>query len=831
MSNSFYTNVEIFGNSVLIREVVDGVRHKSKLQWQPTLFIQDNSSTESEYKSLYGDPVKEIVAGNIRETKEFIKQYEGVDGFNIFGQLNYTLQFLNDRYEHEITPDMDSLSIWSIDIETRVPEDGFPKPETATGEIVLITMQNVKTKSCYTFGTGKYSRDDTVFESSNDEYSLLKNFLMFWERADIDIITGWNIEFFDIPYIINRVKRILGEDAVKKMSPWGFVSAEMRNFRGKEELSVDIKGIAILDYLALYKKFTYTKQESYSLKFISSEELGHTKVDLPGETFNDNIDNHWDEFVHYNIVDTQLVTELESKLKLLELIITMAYQAKINFTDVFSPVKMWDSLIHNSLLKEKIVVPQRAHVGSRPIEGAYVKEPKPGKYNWIISLDATSLYPSIMMSLNISPETFAGRVDISMDSLIKETIDVSPFLEQGYAISPIGALFKKDQVGILPRLIKEMMASRKTAKNQMLSLESDYQTSKDDKLLPKISALNNKQMAAKIALNSLYGATANEGFRFFNPDVAESITMTGQFILKKIENEIDFALNKKFGTGEHKYLVYVDTDSVYVNMEPVVKKFLTGKNDSDVVKSLEKVAKDILQAEINKICGNISDTLGFFENKIHFKLEAVGDIAIWCAKKKYIVRVHSSEGVTYAKPKFKVMGLEMVRSSTPAFIRSKLKESLVQVFDGNEKSVQQFIDKAREEFNALPIESVAFPRTANSIDEYYDASSIYKRATPIHVRGVLLYNEIIKRKKLQGKYPLINDGDKIKFMYLKMPNPLKENVIAIPADGSLPKDLALDKYVDYSMQFEKSFLSAMNIILEPIGWNAEETSSLDEFFG
>jgi len=834
VSDSFYTNVEVFGNTVMTREVVNGVRQKSKEQWQPTLFLKDNNNTESVFKSLYGDPVKEITAGNIRETKDFIKQYDGVDGFSIFGQLNFTLQYLNNRYPQKITPDMNNLSVWSIDIETRTGDEGFPKPETANEEVVLITLQNVKTKTCYTFGKGTYigyAGFDSKFISCADEYSLLKQFLMFWEFSDIDIITGWNIEFFDIPYLINRIKRILGEDAMKKMSPWGFVSAEMQSYRGKEEMTVDIKGIAILDYLALYKKFTYTKQESYSLKYIAAEELGHTKVDLPGDTFNDNIDHHWNDFVHYNIVDTQLVTELEDKLKLLELIITMAYQAKINFTDVFSPVKMWDALIHNSLLRDKIVVPQRGHTGSRSIDGAYVKEPLTGKYNWIVSLDATSLYPSIMMSLNISPETFAGRTDINMDSLLNNSNITSPYVQQDYAISPIGALFTKEKTGVLPRLIKEMMAARKTAKSQMLGLESEYEKSKDESLIPKISALNNQQMAAKIALNSLYGATANEGFRFFNPDVAESITITGQYILKKIEVALDIALNNKFNTGEHKYLIYVDTDSVYVNMKPVVDKFLEGRPTSDIVRALENVARDILQNEINKICAEVADTLGFFENKIHFKLEAVGDTAIWCAKKKYIVRVHSSEGVTYAKPKFKVMGLEMVRSSTPAFIRGKLRESLVQVFDGTEKTVQLFISEAREEFNKLPISAIAFPRTANSIDDYADSNSIYKKATPIHVRGVLLYNEIVKRKKLQSKYPLINDGDKIKFMYLTMPNPLKENIIAIPADGILPPDLGLHEYVDYEMQFQKSFINAMDIVLQPIGWASEETSSLEDFFG
>lgn len=836
MTKSYYTNVEVVGSYVMLKEIDDeGVKRKSKFQWQPTLFLKDNTGAVGTHKSLYGDEVKPVKPGTIRETRDFVKQYAGVSGFEIFGQLNYPLQFMNEHYPWDVQFDMRKLSIWSIDIETRIPDTGFPSPKTVDGEVVLITLQNVITGRCFTFGTGKdYTKDDTTYQKSNDEYKMLKNFLIFWERIDIDIITGWNIEGFDIPYLINRIKRILGDDAAKKLSPWGMVDVETITRMGKEELRVDIKGIAILDYLALYKKFTYTKRESYSLKFIAQEELGHTKVDLPGENFNDNIDNHWDTFVHYNVIDTVLVTELDNKLKLLELVVTMAYQAKINFSDVFSPVKMWDALIHNSLMKDKIVVPQRAHVGTRTIEGAYVKEPLTGFYAWIVSLDATSLYPSIMQSLNISPETFLGRIDsITMDALLSGVIDPSDFeiATQNIAVSPIGAQFNRSFRGILPKLIGDMMAARKTAKNEMLKIENEYEQTKDESLLPRISALNNKQMAAKIALNSLYGATANEGFRFFNPDVAESITITGQYILKHIELKLNDALNKRFKTDDHKYLVYVDTDSVYVNMAPVVEKFMQGMETSVIVKNLEKVAVDILQAEINKICKTISEQLNFYENKIHFKLEAVGDKAIWCAKKKYIVRVHSSEGVTYAKPKMKVMGLEMVRSSTPAFIRGKLKESLVEIFDGDESRVQKFIADTREEFSKLTVEQIAFPRTANSLDTYSDSATIYKAATPIQVRGCLMYNKFIKDLGLQSKYQMIQDGDKIKFFYLKMPNLIKENIIAIPADGKLPEEFGLDKYVDVDMQFEKSFLSAMEIIMKPIGWSIEEKSSLEDFFG
>lgn len=476
MTRSFYTNVEVVGSNILLKEFDEtGVKRHRKFQWQPTVYLKDTSVTDSEFKSLYGDAVKPINPGTIRETRDFIKQYDGVDGIEVFGQLNYSLQFMNSHYPWDITPQFSKVSTWSIDIETRIPESGFPYPKTADGEIVLITLQNTNNGKCYTFGTKPYSGDDTLYHESKDEYSMLKSFLMFWQRIDVDVITGWNIETFDMPYLINRVKRILGDEDIKKFSQWGLCQIDTFISRGKEETKVDIAGVAILDYLSLYKKFTYTKRESYSLKFISQEELGHTKIELPGESFNDNIDNHWDMFVKYNIVDTQLVTELEEHLKLLELAMTMAYQAKINFTDVYSPVKMWDALIHNNLLRDKIVLPQRAKVGSRSIDGAYVKEPRTGFYNWIVSLDATSLYPSIMMSLNISPETYKGRYPVTMDQMLTDSSMFDEMRNDGLAVSPIGTLFTRDKQGILPKLIVDMMASRKTAKSDMLKLQSEYE--------------------------------------------------------------------------------------------------------------------------------------------------------------------------------------------------------------------------------------------------------------------------------------------------------------------------------------------------------------------
>ena len=497
MTKSFYTNCSIQGSNILLKEIDEsGVKRHYKLQWTPTVYVSDHSGNGSEYVGMNGESVKPIQPGTIRETKDFVKKYTDVDGFEIFGQLNYTLQFLGERYPWTITPDVSKLSIWSIDIETSIPESGFPEPATADGEIVLITLQNINTGRCYTFGTKPYSGTDTKYAHCKDEFNLLRLFLQFWRQIDPDIITGWNIETFDIPYLANRIDRVLGEGESSKLSPWNTCKVEKLFIKGNEEVVCTIPGVAILDYLALYKKFTYTTRESYSLKFISQEELGHTKVELPGKSWNDNIENDWETFTHYNIVDVKLVTDLDKKLKLIDVALALAYKAKINFDDVFSPVKLWDSLIANTLLSEKIVPPQRKHVGSRNIEGAYVKEPRVGFYGWMVSLDATSLYPSIMQSLNISPETFSGRIPVTVDQMLDGSADMSHMAKkQDMAISAIGAMFKREKQGFLPKLITDLMVERKAAKKQMLDTESEYEKSKDSSLLSKIAALNAQQMA------------------------------------------------------------------------------------------------------------------------------------------------------------------------------------------------------------------------------------------------------------------------------------------------------------------------------------------------
>lgn len=350
----------------------------------------------------------------------------------------------------------------------------------------------------------------------------------------------------------------------------------------------------------------------------------------------------------------------------------------------------------------------------------------------------------------------------------------------------------------------------------------------------EISAYNNLQMALKILLNSLFGAEANKGFRFFNNNIAETITITGQYTLKTIERRIDKILNEKFKTVNHKYLIYGDTDSIIFNVEPVVKQYIKTTDTSLIIKQIEKLAVDIIQKEVNKIVSDVCLSMNVYENKLNFKLEGCADKAIWLARKKYVMRVYSSEGVTYAKPKYKIVGLELVRSSTPMFIRKKLKEVIPLVFDTNEETVQKFLLDTRKEFDELKPEEIAFPRSANNLGQYTDSTNIYKKekgiGTPAHVRASLLYNHLLVKGGYESSLQKITSGSKIKFLYLKLPNSILENIIGFPADETLPQVFGLDKYIDKDLQWEKTMISATQIILEPLGWNTEPKSSLDDFF-
>ena len=475
----FYTHVFPFGNRMFVRGYENGRQFSHKLDYYPTLYVPSKKN-DSEWRTLDGRIVDEVKPGLTKEVREFVKRYENIEGFDIYGNTNYTCQYISDTYDCDINWDVDQVRTFYLDIETAT-ENGFPDIKSANEEILLITIKDSKTKEVVTFGFKEFTteRKDVRYVICNSEQHMLKEFMIFWQQNYPDVITGWNTDFFDIPYLVKRIERELGETFANKLSPWGYINERKTFIKGSEEVHYDIHGISQLDYLQLYKKFTYSKQESYRLDYIAEQELGDKKKVNPGDSFKEFYTQHWQQFVEYNIHDVELVEMLDDKMRLLELCMTMAYNAKINYEDVFSQVRMWDSIIYNHLRAKKIVIPAKGYSSkSEQFEGAYVKDPIVGAHKWVASFDATSLYPSIMQTLNISPETYIGMLPgTTVDRLLEKNIDKP----EGVALAANGAMFNTNKKGMYGEIIDLYMTKRKKAKTEMLEAQSLLELIKEEK--------------------------------------------------------------------------------------------------------------------------------------------------------------------------------------------------------------------------------------------------------------------------------------------------------------------------------------------------------------
>jgi DNA polymerase elongation subunit (family B) len=828
----FYTNVQLIGNQFLVRGVENGKRYEHRDEFFPTLFVK--SKRDSKYRTLSGEPVEEIHPGSVRDCREFYKKYDEVEGFGIYGNDRYIYQYISEKYpQDEIKFDISKIKLVTIDIET-ASERGFPDVESASEEILAITIQDYNTKKITTWGVKPFfnKHKNVTYYHCPTEQELLSHFINFWMVDVPDVVTGWNIQFYDIPYICKRLNRVLGEKLMKRFSPWGLVSDKEVTIKGRTQITFDIGGVTQLDYLDLYKKFTYKAQESYRLDYIAEVELGQKKLDHSEfDTFKEFYTKGWQKYIEYNIVDVELVDRLEDKMKLIELALTMAYDAKVNYADVFYQVRMWDNIIYNYLKKRNIVIPPKnKSQKNEKYAGAYVKEPIPGKYDWVVSFDLNSLYPHLIMQYNISPETLLEErhPTVTVDRILDEEINFEPY--KNNAVCANGAMFRKDVRGFLPELMEKMYGDRVIFKKKMIQAKKAYEKTPTKELEKEIARCNNIQMAKKISLNSAYGAIGNQYFRYYKLANAEAITLSGQVSIRWIERKMNQYLNKLLSTTDEDYVIASDTDSIYLNLGPLVDKFFASKSGDKIaiVGLLDKICEDKFEPYIDQCYQNLADYVSAYDQKMQMKRENIADRGIWTAKKRYILNVWDSEGVRYDEAKLKMMGIEAVKSSTPAPCRKMIKDALKMMMNGTEEDVIHFIDKSREEFKKLPPEQISFPRSVSDVVKYSSSSDIYSKGTPIHCRGALLFNHYIKQNKLDNKYSLIQNGEKIKFCYLKKPNIIHENIISFIQD--FPTELGLDKYIDYDLQFEKSFLEPMKAILDAIGWNVEKTVNLELFF-
>lgn len=837
---AFYTNVARYGRNVLYRGYEDGKKIQKKVEFSPTLFM-NSAEGKSPWRSLFGRPVEPIKFTNMMEARDFFKKYDGIEGFDIYGMEKFEYQYIIENFEDDIEYVLSQMGIWSIDIETRVPDSGgFPDIKTANTEILLISMQRKGSKVVNVFATKDYNPTGGVdllgcvvdYRKFSDEASMLRAFVSFWSSDYPDIVTGWNTDTFDIPFIINRVNNVLGEEWMKRMSPWNMVREKKIEVRGEEIQVYELVGVSQLDYLQLYRKFSFTPQESYKLGEVALADLGMTKLDYEG-SIRSFYENDWDRFVEYNIRDTQLVDRMDAKYQFIEMCIQMAYLARCNIHDVFSPVKTWDVFIYSQLHKKKIAIPQYRHREGGTIEGAYVKSPQLGMKKWSVSFDFAALYPRITQQWNISPETIlhvkhALNVDMVLNDAPELDIAISDAISKNATLAVNGTMYSKEKLGIIPELMGMCLDGRKIAKNRMLSLEQAFQDTKDDSLLPTIAALNGKQLALKTLANSGYGAMCNVGFRYFMLAMGEAITLTGQFSNMHLENGFNSYFRKLLKNPDKDYVIYCDTDSNYIDVSDFIDEFFPNKTVDETVEFLIKCDPQF-QKVVNKSIDTVFEKMNCYKKVMASKREAISSRGFWTTKKRYALKVHNSEGVSYDPPKIKVTGLDLVKTSTPKAVRGMLKKSLNVIFDYDEAHTQEYIEKCREDFCGLRVEEIAFPRGVSDVDKWVVYPNGYKSGCPIHVRAAIVYNNAIKR--LDGKYQKISNGDKLRFVYLKEPNPLRENVIGIPADGHIPPELGLEKYIDRDLQFEKTFINPMSGMLNAIGWDVEPQSDLSAFFG
>lgn len=823
IKNGFYTCVDRFGNNLLYRGYDDqGNKVREKIKYRPELYLPSKND-DTEWKALDGVPVEPMRFESMSEVRQFEKTYEGVQDFKIYGNTRHIPAFIQTQFPNEIEYSRANIDVASFDIETSYG-DGFPDVDNPTNQILSIAYKSSREDHYRVWGLKPYEVAKTKLSHLNIEYyqfdseaEMLHDFIGHWSQPEYtpDVITGWNTRFFDVPYLVSRAAVLLGENITKCLSPWGKIDRREITIMNKSQVTFDISGIQSLDYMELFKKFAYTygNQESYSLNHIASVVLGDKKLDYSEiGTLRDLYDADYQVFIDYNIKDVELIERMEEKLGLITLVLTMAYLGGVNYTDTLGTTAIWDSIIFRRLAKKKIAIPPNKEHYTETFPGGYVKEPPVGMHDWVMSFDLNSLYPSLIVQYNMSPETL-----LTMDDPIG-------------ARASNGAVFSKARKGIIPEIVEELYAKRVDIKKEMITAKQGLEgVSKSDKQARKsaegdVARLDTSQTAVKILLNSLYGALGNKYFRYFDLRVASAVTLTGQAVIKYGEEKVNDFIDT-FLDDKKDRVIAIDTDSLYVGVEDVVNKF----KPKDPVAFLDEFGSKAIEPMFVKAFEKFAEDTNAYTNRMVMAREAIADRGIWLAKKRYILNVHNNEGVQYAEPKIKIMGIEAIKSSTPQVCREAMNAMFKIIMAGDETKTQEAIQMFKTHFASLSADKVAFPRGVNNIRKWSNNVTVFEKGTPIHVRGSLLYNQALKNRGLDKRYEPIRNGDKIKFAYLKKPNPLQQNVISFL--DHLPSELELDRYIDYDLQFTKTFIEPVKMILDSIGWHVEPVSDLSEFFG
>jgi DNA polymerase elongation subunit (family B) len=848
-----------------------------KADYKPEIFTKSKGNRETGWKYFLDESInlEKHSFDDEREYKDFLKFQEQI-GATTYGQIQAPYSHIRNNYYKNKT-DFKSR-IWYFDIETRVlPNQGFPYPDETPSAISMFQIYDNFLNKIIILADKNISPEkknelmakhkNLVFRSFNTEEALFNAFFQMIHNLKPCIITAWNGNNFDFPYITNRAKKIGLHEGNLSLVNNASTRVSINKVTNEKEYSTNWDGIYLLDMMELYKKFTYITQISYSLENVTQVELGVGKVDYGNfKNISDFMHGDWDKFVEYGIQDVVLLDQLDKKLNLVELTRMIAYKMGVNVDDALGTVKPWATYLTNIGYDRGLIMPNKNESDYTGIAGGWVANPKKGKHEWIVSFDFSSLYPSTMRWNNMSPETILRDEELTTDlRLLKEKIyyledpgdglendpwsknerfinlyttkaDILHKAAKALAKNDVscgvnGVFFRKHKLGIIPELIKQIYGGRKEAKKKMFVHQKNIQDFKEfgkyDEITEQerlVSFYDTEQMALKILMNSLYGAMANKHFMLFNQGLAEAITANGRMINQFCSLKIEEYMKEYTGKPA---MIYGDTDSCYITLKHAIPVELLKENDkSKITDWCNDFCSNELQKVIDNALSEVSTLVNAYEPEAQAEdREIIADSGFWVAKKKYACRVLDTEGVRLKEPKLKVMGLEIVRSNTPTYCRKKLKESVEIILDKEESEVQEYILDVKHEFSNQSIDMISRITGVSNLNyELNTAKSI-----PINSRAGLVHNALMDKLELQKDYEYITSSDKIKYVFLKVPNPaFNQNVIGYK-DPKFLEDSGLYQYIDKDEMFNKFFLSPMDIMLKPLNWSAYKINDFSEW--
>ena len=797
-----------------------------------------------EYTTLYGDKVTKIY----RYTKDDANLFES--------DVPETTRVLVDTYTDSDIPSEGHV-ILTYDIECEMTS-GLPNPEEATNELTSIALHDSATNQYWVLVMDKAGEmsekttDKAIVLPFRTEEDMLMKYLELYEMINPTIVTGWNIDYFDTPMLYNRIKRLLGIQQANRLSPIGqcFWSPYRKRFF--------MAGVSYLDYLSLYKNFTYSELDSYRLDSIAQRELGKGKIEYEGNLdilFKDDIE----KFIEYNLVDVELVVGFEEKLQFIDTARGICHAGHVPYEDFVYSSKYLEGAMLTYLKRKNIVAPNKPADRQERMQalrdnneekfiGAYVKAPIVGKYEWIYDLDLTSLYPSIIMSINISPETKVGKIKdwdaqkymkgevdtyyIGEDAISKENL--KEYLEKSkFSIASNGVLYRTDVVGCIPDILNTWFSQRV----EFRKLEKQYGDSGEKE---KYAFYKKRQLVQKILLNSLYGVLGLPAFRFYDVDNATAVTTTGQTVIKSTADMANIKYNKELGTPDADSNIYIDTDSVFFSAAPLLNHRIPNWKDND---------QDTIAGFVNDIAGEMQDYLNNFydilskkvfnidKHRFEIKKEFVSKAGIWIAKKRYAQWIISDNGVPCDR--LDVKGLDVVRSSYPAAFRAFMSEVLIEILRGDtEEQLTDKIYNFKNDLVNMNVVKIAKAGAVKNLSKYMpkkkDQTAMFQFASgsPAHVKASIAYNQLLKHYGLDKTHAPLRDGDKIKWVYLKQ-NPFGLDAVALNGYDD-PKEIMelVTTYINYDKIFERELLKKLEDFYGALGWGAvlSSTKTAEKFF-